>query len=202
MKKSMACYLRVSTKDQRLDAQEKELKKWLKAQGINLDKVRWYRDQVSGTTLDRPEMDRLCEDIEAGKIGTVVIWKLDRISRSLRDGVNLISDWCEMGIRIVSTTEQIDFSSTVGKLIASLLSGLAQIETEYRKERQLAGIEAAKAKGDVYTGRKAGTTAQSPAKAYQLRQKGLKISEIAKIMNVSAMTIHRYLEKVKSKTKQ
>lgn len=197
--KTIACYVRVSTKDQNLKTQEKELGKWIKDNGIDPNSVQWYRDKVSGTTLNRPELERLRRDIEDNRVKTVVIWKLDRVSRNLRDGVNLISDWCEKGIRIVSMTEQLDFSSTVGKIIASLLSGLAQLETEYRKERQLAGIEAAKAKGGVYKGRKAGTTKSDPMEAYKLRQQGVKISQIAKCLGVTEMSVHRYIRLVATK---
>lgn len=202
MKKTTACYVRVSTKDQNLDNQEKELKKWLKANEVDSSSVTWYRDQFSGTTLARPELERLRQDIEKGNIKTIVIWKLDRVSRNLRDGVNLIGDWCEKGVRIVSMTEQLDFSSTVGKIIASLLSGLAQMETEYRKERQTVGINAAKKKGNVYMGRKPGTTKCKPEEARKMRQNGYKISHIAGILGVTPMTVHRYLKKAKSsKTK-
>lgn len=197
MKKTIACYVRVSTKDQHLANQERELKKWLRDNGIELERVEWYRDQVSGTKLDRPAMDRLRRDIDENRIKTVVVWKLDRVSRDLRDGVNLISGWCDKGVRLISTTQNLDFNSTMGKMIATLLSGLAQIETEYRRERQAVGIETAKAK-KVYKGRKSGTTKCDPTEAYSLRKKGVKIAQIAKILGVTEMTVHRYLNRVKA----
>lgn len=197
-KTKTALYVRVSTKEQRLENQEKELKKWLKTNDIPIDSVVWYTEKVSGTTKNRKELDRLCSDIDAGKIDTVVCWKLDRLSRSLRDGVNLIGDWCEKGVRLVSTTEGIDFTNTMGKIIASLLSGLAQMETEYRRERQKVGIESAKAR-KVYKGRKAGTTRNDPMEAYQLRQQGMKVARIAKLFGVSIMTVYRYIKTAEAK---
>jgi DNA invertase Pin-like site-specific DNA recombinase len=74
----------------------------------------------------------------------VVVWKLDRISRRQRDGVNLLAEWCECGVRVVAVTQQIDLGGAVGRMVASVLFGLAEIESEYRRERQAAGIAVAK----------------------------------------------------------
>jgi DNA invertase Pin-like site-specific DNA recombinase len=87
----------------------------------------------------------------------VVAWKLDRLSRRQRDGINLLANWCEQGVRIVIVTQEIDLSGTVGRLVTSVLFGLAEIELEFRRERQAAGIAVAKRKG-IYRGRKRGTT--------------------------------------------
>ena len=100
------------------------------------------------------------------------MWKLDRLSRRLRDGVNMLADWCERGLKIVVITQQIELNGAVGRMIAALLLGLAEIELEYRAERQAAGIEVAKKKG-VYKGRKKGTTKGEPERARELRAKGL-----------------------------
>jgi DNA invertase Pin-like site-specific DNA recombinase len=91
-----------------------------------------------------------------GKVSTVLVFKIDRHSRSLRGGLDVLYRWLESGVRIVSTTQGFDFSGTVGKMIASHILGVAEIEHELRYERQRAGIEIAKSKG-VYQGRKAGT---------------------------------------------
>jgi DNA invertase Pin-like site-specific DNA recombinase len=77
--------------------------------------------------LKRPVFDRLQKAIFTGTVTTVVVWKLDRISRGQRDGVNLLADWCE---RVVAVTQQIDLSGTVGRMVASVLFGLAEIESE------------------------------------------------------------------------
>lgn len=103
------------------------------------------------------------QDIFAGTVKTVVVWKLDRLSRRQRDGMNLLADLCERGVRVVVVTQQIDLSGSVGRLVASVLFGLAEIEQEYRRERQAAGITVAKRKG-VYRGRLKGTTKAKPAR--------------------------------------
>jgi DNA invertase Pin-like site-specific DNA recombinase len=106
--------------------------------------------------------------------------------------VTLLADWCEHGVRVVGVTQQIDLSGEVSRLVASVLFGLAEIETEYRRERQAAEITAAKAHG-VYHGRQKGTTKVQPQRAQTLRQRGLTVLEIATALGVSERTVFRYL---------
>ena len=188
----IAAYCRVSTVRQKADSQINEIAKWLKANGYDEAKVEWYIDKETGKTLNRTEFNRLQRDIFSGRIKTVVVWKLDRISRRLKDGINLLSDWCSKDIRVISITQAIDLSGAVGRMIAAVMLGLAEIELEYRQQRQMAGIEVAKKKG-VYRGRKRGTTKAAPVRAQELRAKGLKIAEIATAMGTSKRTIQRYL---------
>jgi DNA invertase Pin-like site-specific DNA recombinase len=143
--------------------------------------------------LKRPEFERLQKDIFAGTVKTVVVWKLDRLSRRLRDGVNLLADWCERGLKIIVVTQQIELNGAVGRMIAALMLGLAEIELEYRQERQQAGIDVAKRKG-VYTGRKKGTFKAKPKRAADLRAKGLTLDEIAQALGTSRRTVQRYLK--------
>ena len=137
--------------------------------------------------LKRPAFDRLQKAIFAGTVTTVVVWKLDRISRGQRDGVNLLADWCERGVRVVAVTQQIDLSGPVGRMVASVLFGLAEIETEYCRERQAAGIVAAKQRG-VYRGRDQGSTKAPPSRARELRGRGLTVQEIATALGISRRT--------------
>jgi DNA invertase Pin-like site-specific DNA recombinase len=95
-------------------------------------------------------------------------------------------------VRFVSVTQQVDVSGTMGRMIAALMLGLAEIEWEYRAERQKAGIAVAKRKG-VYTGRQAGTTKGKPDRARELSEKGLTAPEIAEAMGTSVRTVFRYL---------
>ena len=157
-----AAYIRVSTAGQNSAGQRREITRWLKGNGI--DDVRWFVDKETGDNLDRKAFQRLQEAIFNGEVKTVVCWKLDRLSRSLRDGINTLCDWCDRGLRVVSVTQQIDFNGTVGKMIASVLFAVAEMEQETRRERQAAGIEAAKERG-VYQGRKPGSTKASPSLA-------------------------------------
>jgi DNA invertase Pin-like site-specific DNA recombinase len=188
----IACYCRVSTVRQKADGQINEIAKWLKANGYDESKVEWFIDKESGKTLNRTEFNRLQRQIFLGQIKTVVVWKLDRISRRLKDGINLLSEWCSKDVRVVSITQAIDLSGAVGRMIAAVLLGLAEIELEYRQQRQMAGIEVAKKKG-VYKGRQQGTTKAAPVRAQELRARGLKVSEIATALGTSTRTVQRYL---------
>lgn len=190
--KPIAAYIRVSTKGQRTDSQEQELQAWFSANGYDLSQVNWYVDKESGKTMKRPEFDRLQRDIFDGRVQTVVCWKLDRLSRRLRDGVNLLADWCERGLKIVVVTQRIELNGAVGRMIAAVMLGLAEIELEFRAERQAAGIKAAKRKG-IYLGRKKGTTKAKPNRAPELRRRGLNDAEIANAMGTSIRTVQRYL---------
>ena len=115
----IGCYCRVSTARQKADSQVAEIGKWLKANGYNEDQVEWFIDKESGKTLKRPEFQRLQADIFSGRVKTVVIWKLDRLSRRLKDGVVLLADWCERGLKIVVVTQQIELNGAVGRMIAA-----------------------------------------------------------------------------------
>ncbi|MEQ9409168.1 MAG: recombinase family protein [Fuerstiella sp.] len=189
---SIACYVRVSSRRQKDDSQRAEIQKWLDANGIDPKQVEWYADKESGRTTKRPEFERLQADIFSGKVKSVVLWKLDRLSRRLQDGVTILADWADRGLKIVVVTQQLEFNGAIGRTLAALLMGLAEIEWEYRKERQSAGIEVAKKKG-VYKGRQKGTTKGKPKRAKELRDKGMTAPEIANALNVSERTVFRYL---------
>ena len=124
----IACYCRVSSARQKTDSQKPEIRRWLDGNRIDPSTVGWFEDKETGKTLKRPAFDRLQKAIFAGTVTTVVVWKLDRISRGQRDGVNLLADWCERGVRVVAVTQQIDLSGAVGRMVASVLFGLAEIE--------------------------------------------------------------------------
>ncbi len=190
----IACYCRVSTRQQKNDSQESEIKKWLTGNGIDDAQVDWYFDHETGKTLVRPEFERLQKDIFNGRVKTVVVWKLDRLSRRLRDGVNLLADWCERDLKVIVVTQQIELNGPVGRMIAAVMLGLAEIELEYRRERQMAGIEVARKKGR-FKGRLKGTTKGKPQRAKELKETGLTVPEIAQAMGTSLRTVWRYLER-------
>lgn len=194
--KTMAAYLRVSTTGQNEAGQRAEIERWLAGSGVAPGSVRWFIDKKTGDHLKRPAFEELQGAIFAGEVGTVVVWKLDRVSRNLLDGISTLAGWCQKGVRVVSVTQQLDFNGTVGQLIASVLFAVAQMEQETRKERQAAGIAEAKRKG-VYRGRRPGTTKAKPKRALKLRDKGLTIKEIAKSLGISEPTVFVYLRKAR-----
>ena len=196
--KSVAAYVRVSTVGQNEAGQRAEIDRWLTGNGIEPGSVRWFVDKGrSGDSLKRPAFEQLQAAVFAGAVGTIVTYKLDRLSRSLRDGINVLCEWCDKGLRVVSVTQQIDFNGTVGKMLAAVLLGIGQMEQETRRERQAAGIAVAK-KAGKYQGRKVGTTKAEPERALRLRNKGLSAGEIAKSLGVSRNTVFVYLRKAKA----
>lgn len=190
--KKIAAYCRVSHRSQKHDSQKAEIQKWLDNHGIDPNQVEWYMDKETGKHTNRPAFERLQKDIFDGKVHQVVLWKLDRLSRRLVDGVNILAGWCERGLKIVVVTQQLEFNGPVGKTLAAIMLGLAEIELEYRRERQMAGIEVAKNQGR-YKGRQKGTTKKKPERAIELREKGLTVEEIATSLGVSERTVFRYI---------
>lgn len=188
----IACYLRVSSRSQTHDSQREVLGQWLAAHGIDLDRVQWYVDTESGRKMSRPAFDQLRADIFSGVVKTVIVYKLDRLARRLREGLDLLCDWSDAGVRVVSVTQSLDLSGTVGKMVAAVLLALAQIEAEYREERQRAGIAVAKRKG-VYKGRRPGTSKADADRAKKLKAKGLTVAEVATALGISGRTAARYL---------
>src|ERR1700751_4850799 len=140
---SIGVYIRVSSpKGQKTDSQRAELETWLKRQRYK--RVQWFEDRESATTMQRDAFQKLQAAIFAGQITTVIVWKLDRLARSLEEGVNVLADWCQRGIRVIAVTQQIRLSGPVEHLKASLLFGIAEMELQHGKERQAIGIALAR----------------------------------------------------------
>lgn len=142
----VACYIRVSTgeQDKGRDSQRRALTAYCENHGLQ---PVWYVDKISGAKDSRPALNRPRKAIFSGEVSTVVCWKLDRLSRSLRDGVNLLCHWLEQGVRIVAVTQQLDFSGPTGQLVASVLFAVAAMERENIRENTRRGMAAAKARG-------------------------------------------------------
>ena len=190
--KRVAAYIRVSSKVQNLTGQREAIIKKMKELGIS--DVEWFEDKESGKSLERESFQRLQDAIAKRKIDAVIVFKLDRISRNMRDGINVIQDWLENGVRLISASQDFDFSGVTGKLIAGVLFAVAEMERQNILERQAEGIAVAKSAGK-YKGRKKGATKTKPEEALRLREKhGLSISQIAQQMGVGTATVSRYLK--------
>lgn len=184
----VAAYIRVSTTGQNLEGQREAIQRWLNGHGLS--DVVWFEDKFSGETMDRPGFNALESAIFNGEIGTVVVFKLDRIARDIRHGINVLHNWLDKGVRLVSVSQQMDFSGAMGKTLAAFLFGLAEMEMEVRRERQAEGIAVAKREGK-YTGRKSGTFKVDPARVQELR-KTLTIQETANALGCSVRTVCKF----------
>lgn len=190
----VACYVRVSTIGQNEAGQRDEIRACLERERLDPLAVKWYLDKESGDTLKRQSFERLQADIAAGKVARVIVSRLDRISRTLRDGINTLDDWIKAGVKLTCATQEIDFAGKFGPALAALLFAFAEMEQQTRRERQQAGIRAAKAKGGVYQGRKPGTFKGKPERARTLHAQGVSAAEIGRALGVSQRTVWRYLQ--------
>lgn len=118
-----AVYIRVSTKDQNPESQRAEVQAYLDRAGI---KAKWFEDKKTGTTLNRPGFNRPQHAVRAGQVQTVIVWKIDRIARTLYHGIQVVSEWLAADVWLISITESFDLSGLQGQLIASLLFTFAE----------------------------------------------------------------------------
>ncbi|OQA91380.1 MAG: DNA-invertase hin [Elusimicrobia bacterium ADurb.Bin231] len=193
-KKNVGIYCRVSTLDQEkgLKSQEKSLKDY--CDNHDFSNLVWYKDKVTGSTTDRPAFNKLKQDIFNGKVDTVICWKLDRLSRSLKDGITILTDWLDKNVRVIATAQQLDFSGAVGQLIASVLFAIAAMERENLRENTKRGMAAAKAKG-VKLGKRPKLFAKD---IVPLLQSGLSIGEVAIKLNKTRQAIYNALRRENS----
>ena len=192
---AVAVYLRVSsTKGQETRNQEPDLQTWAKAQP---DEVVWHRDRFTGTTMERPGLDKLLADVRSGKISKVCVWRLDRLGRTAKGLLTLLDELQALNVGFVSLREGFDISTPAGRLMAGVLASVASYETEVRKERQLAGIAKAKADGKTWGGRKTGTrvklTTEKEVAIRQLHEQGCSIASIGRTVGLTRKTIYRAL---------
>ena len=190
---TIAAYIRVSTYDQRTGSQREEISRWLKNHGIDPERIQWFEDKETGSKMDRPAFFEMRRIIFAGEIKTLIVWKLDRLSRDMLDGIATLRCFLNQGVGIISVTQQLDLSGIVGQMCATLLFGVAEMELQNNKERQAAGIALAKKRG-VYKGRKKGTTKLDPEEISRLRET-LKPRQIAKLMEVTPKTVYNTLKR-------
>ena len=192
---SVGVYLRVSSaKGQETRSQEPDLQTWAKAQP---DESVWYRDRFTGTTMDRPGLDKLLADVRCGKVSKVCVWRLDRLGRTAKGLLTLLDELQALNVGFVSIREGFDIATPAGRLMAGVLASVACYETEVRKERQLAGIANAKADGKTWGGRKTGTrvklTTEKQVAIRQLHEQGYSIASIARTVGLTRKTIYRAL---------
>src|ERR671935_1915236 len=128
-------YARVSTNEQNLDLQRDALRK----AGVAAKDI--YTDKITGTKAERPGLEQALSHLRAGD--TLVVWRLDRLGRSLKHLIETVTRLEERGVGFKSLTENIDTTTSSGKLIFHIFGALAEFERDLIKERTLAGLAAA-----------------------------------------------------------
>ena len=194
--KYIALYVRVSKRrGQDVRSQLPDLERWAAAQD---QPIRWFKDKYTGKTMDRPGWNQLEADIQAGKVLSVVVWRLDRLGRTARGLTALFDDLLRRKINLVSVKDSLDLSTPAGRLLAHVLASVAQFETEVRAERIMAGQAAARAAGKVWGGGKPGRrirlSIEKEKAIRQLHADGKAIAEIARVVGLSRPTIYKALD--------
>ncbi len=173
-------YSRISTADQTVDSQKDALQK------AGVDSI--YSDIYTGTKASRPELDRLKEQLRTGD--TIVVTRLDRLGRSTKDLLNLVSELQENGVHLEVLEQSINTSTPEGKLFFTLVASFAEFEREIMRARTIDGLKAARARGKV-GGRKSVMTNAKISTAKQMYSDGKYVKEIAEVLGVSRPTIYR-----------
>jgi DNA invertase Pin-like site-specific DNA recombinase len=176
-------YARVSTEDQRLTLQLDVLKK--------AGCTRIFREKVSGSYRDRPELNRMLDQLREGDV--VTVWKLDRLARSTRNLLEIVETIGNVGARFQSIGEPwADTTTHAGKMIMTIFAGIAEFERDLIRERTGAGRADAKKRG-VRFGRPQKMNQEQKKLAQRLIKEGKSVSEVARTFSVHPATVYRIL---------
>jgi DNA invertase Pin-like site-specific DNA recombinase len=175
-------YARVSTHDQNLDLQLAALN------AAGCEKI--YQDKISGTRAARPGLDQALEMLRGGD--TLVVWKLDRLGRSVKQLVDLVGVLAGRGVNFKSLTDSIDTGTPSGRFFFHVMASLAEMERELMVERTQAGLAAARKQGRT-GGRRRRMTDGKISAAKKLLADGVAPRDVAKSLGVSIPTLYRWV---------
>ena len=175
-------YARVSTQDQNLDLQIDAL--------TTAGCKKLFDDKISGSSKERPGLTKTLEMLREGD--TLVVWKLDRLGRSVKNLVDLVSDLHKQGVQFKSLTDAIDTGTPSGRFFFHVMASLAEMERELTVERTRAGLEVARKLGRK-GGRKLKMTESKIESAKKLLASGIPPKDVAKNLGVSVPTLYRWI---------
>jgi DNA invertase Pin-like site-specific DNA recombinase len=175
-------YARVSTQDQNLDLQTEAL--------ISAGCKKIFDDKISGGKAERLGLAKTLEMLREGD--TLVVWKLDRLGRSVKNLVDLVGELQNQGIQFKSLTDSIDTSTPSGRFFFHIMASLAEMERELTVERTRAGLEVARQLGRK-GGRKRKMTDSKIESAKKLLANGIPPRDVAKNLGVSVPTLYRWI---------
>jgi DNA invertase Pin-like site-specific DNA recombinase len=177
-------YARISTHDQTLALQQDALEK------AGCEQI--FTDQVSGTKSERKGLTDALSHLRKGD--TLVVWRLDRLGRSFRHLIDTITALNERGIDFKSLTENIDTTTSGGKLVFHIFGALAEFEREIIRERTQAGLASARSRGKVGGRPKALTPKEVQILRNIAADKSLTVSDICKTLGIGRTTFYRYVK--------
>jgi DNA invertase Pin-like site-specific DNA recombinase len=187
--KKVAIYTRVSTDEQKTDMQLMDLKEYVNRRGYEV--FNFYEDIISGAAKERKALDQLMDDAKKRKFDIVLVWKFDRFARSITMLVNALALFQELGIDFISYKENIDTTTSMGKLIFTINSAYAEFERDMIRDRVKAGVKAKREKNNGKWGRSnVADTIQT--KIQELISQGVSIRNVAKQLEVSKGTVMKY----------
>jgi DNA invertase Pin-like site-specific DNA recombinase len=194
--KRVALYLRVSTADQSVDLQRRELLEFCERRGWAI--AGEFSDiAVSGAKDSRPELDKLMDLAKKRKVDVICVWRFDRFARSVSHLLRALELFQSLGIDFVSYSEAIDTSTPVGRMTFVVLGAVAELERSLIRERVIAGQKAARAKG-IRFGRPC--TAVQPSQVAELRAAGRSFASIAEALGIAAGTAFKLFSDSQSST--
>lgn len=181
---SLIGYARVSTLDQNPALQEDDL------HAVGCERI--FVDKASGALVDRPHLAAALDYVREGDV--LVVWRLDRLGRSLKHLVQIVGDLEERGVGFRSLRESIDTTTPAGRLVFHVFASLAEFERDLIRERTAAGLAAARARGRK-GGRKSSLTPKQVGLARRMYdEQDTTVAEIAETLKVSRATIYRHLQ--------
>ena len=187
-----ALYARVSTHDKGQDPelQLQEMREYCRRMGWHIYKE--YVDYESGAKSDRKQLTALLKDARLKKFDVLLVWKLDRLARSLKQLVELLDNLRAWNVEFKCMTQDIDTTTAHGKLLFHIIAAFAEFERELIRERVKAGIEKAKRKGKKL-GRPNKVTPELAEEIRQRRREGWSIGKLAERYKLGRATIHRII---------
>jgi DNA invertase Pin-like site-specific DNA recombinase len=186
--KKVAIYVRVSTTEQNTDMQLSDLKEYAERRGHQVYEI--YEDVITGAAKQRPALDRLIADAKKRRFDIVLVWKFDRFARSLQMLINSLELLKELGIDFISYKDDIDTTTSMGKLMFHINAAYAEYEREIIKERVKAGVKAKRAKTGRWGRTELDDATQEKIKA--LRAAKVSIRAIARKLHISTTTVMKY----------
>ena len=182
-----AIYARVSTDEQTTDNQVIKLKQVAERNGWKVETI--YADTISGVKSKRPELDKLMKSVIRKEIDIVMVWSVDRLGRSLQHLTALLSDIESKGINLYLHQQNIDSSTSSGKMLFQMLGVFVEFERSLIRERILAGLARARSQG-----KRLGRPPIPPItvdKIKRLRGEGMSFRKIAKQVGISTSKVHQ-----------